>query len=264
MQRVEVRRGDVTLSCLEGGDGHDVVVLLHGLAGSAKEWLPTAQSLLPDHRVIAIDQRGHGDSTRRPTDVSRRAYVDDVVAVVKALASDKQVALVGQSMGAHTAMLTAAWHPDLVRRLVMLEGGVGGNEGDDYPGRLGKWFASWPIPFPDAKAAIDFLGSRSITQSWVRDMEEREDGLWPRFDADMMEAAIRPVAETARWAEWSAVTTPILLVRGQKSGIGDDEFQRMLALRTDVEQKVIPDSGHEAHLDQPDLWAAILRRYLEQ
>ena len=264
MHRVEVCRGGVTLSCLEGGRGHDVVVLLHGLAGSAQEWLPTATALLRDHRVIAFDQRGHGHSTRRPADVSRRAYVDDVAAIVQALAPNDPVILVGQSMGAHTAMLTAAWHPHIVGRLVMLDGGVGGNDGDDYPTRLGKWFASWPVPFKDAKAAHAYLGPRSISQSWIRDMEERDDGLWPRFDADIMEAAIRPVADAARWKEWSAVTAPTLLVRGERSGVGEDEFQRMLAARADVAHEVIADSGHDAHLDQPESWNAVLRHYLER
>ena len=82
MTRVEVRRGGVALSCLDGGRGDDVIVLLHGLAGSGQEMVPTAEALIPDHRVIAVDRRGHGRSTRRPQDLSHRAYVEDVVAVV--------------------------------------------------------------------------------------------------------------------------------------------------------------------------------------
>src|SRR5258707_231759 len=139
MERVEVRRDGVVLSCLRDGAG-EVVVLLHGLAGSAQEMLPTAKAVLPNYRVIAIDQRGHGHSSRRPGDVSRRAYVDDVVAVVAELAGGGPVTLVGQSMGGHTALLVAGWHPDLVRRLVLVEAGVGGGEDQDYPARLGAWF----------------------------------------------------------------------------------------------------------------------------
>ncbi|MET0492949.1 MAG: alpha/beta fold hydrolase, partial [Actinoplanes sp.] len=119
------------LSCLAEGSG-PVVVLLHGLAGSAQEMIVS----LPGHRTIAPDQRGHGHSIRRPEDLSREAYVRDVLTVIDALAEGERVALVGQSMGAHTAMLVAAWHPERVSSLIMLEGGVGGSE-DDYPARLG-------------------------------------------------------------------------------------------------------------------------------
>ena len=95
------------------------VVILHGLAGSSREFLPTAQALA-GRRVVLIDQRGHGSSTRVPVDTSRQAFVDDVVQVIEAEGLGV-VDLVGQSMGAHTAMLAAALIPYLVRRLVLLE-----------------------------------------------------------------------------------------------------------------------------------------------
>jgi pimeloyl-ACP methyl ester carboxylesterase len=263
MRRVEIRRDGVVLSCLDGGSGDDVVVLLHGLAGSAQEMLPTGAALVPEHRVIAVDQRGHGYSTRRPRDLSRRAYVDDVVAVVDQLAGGGPVTVVGQSMGGHTAMLTAAWHPGLVRGLVMLEAGVGGMGAEDYPAKLGDWFASWPVPFPDEQAAAVFLGGRPIALSWVGDLERRDDGLWPRFEPDVMRAAITAVAEKARWAEWQQVKAPTLLVYGQNGTQPAAEVQQMRAVRPDVAHVVIPDAGHDVHLEQHEAWVRVLREFCD-
>jgi pimeloyl-ACP methyl ester carboxylesterase len=253
MRRVRVDQ----LSCLVSETDGPPLVLLHGLAGSAREMAVT----LPGHRVIAPDQRGHGHSVRRPADLSREAYVADVVRIVEALAGGGPVTLAGQSMGAHTAMLTAARHPGLVSQLIMLEGGVGGST-DDYPARLGAWFASWPVPFPSVAAVRDFLGPGSLAEAWAAEMEERADGLWPRFDADIMEAAIRPVAETAQWADWQRIRVPTLLVRGAESRIPDDEIARMGDLRPEVELVTIPDSGHDAHLDQPAAWRRLLEDFL--
>jgi len=261
---VEIHRDDVRLSCLDGGSGHDVVVLLHGLAGSGQEMLPTAESLLPGRRVIAMDQRGHGHSTRRPRDLARSAYVDDVVAVIGGLAGGGPVTLVGQSMGGHTAMLTAAAHPGLVSGLVMLEAGVGGRGDDDYPARLGAWFASWPVPFRDARAAAEFLGSTPIARSWVDDLEERAGGLWPRFEPEVMQAAIEAVAESPRWAQWAQVKAPTLLVRGRNGTTTVDEVSRMVEMRPEVEHAVIPDAGHDAHLERPDEWARLLNGFLRR
>jgi pimeloyl-ACP methyl ester carboxylesterase len=263
VERVEVRRAGTVLSCLDGGQSDDIVVLLHGLAGSAREMSPTAAALLPGRRVIAIDQRGHGHSTRRPADVSRQAYVDDVVAVMERLAGGRPVTLVGQSMGGHTALLTAARNPGLVQRLVLLEAGVGGDETGGYPARLGAWFASWPVPFRSVQAAADFLGPSPIAQAWIGDLEQCTDGLRPRFEPDVMQAAITGVAEKARWDEWRRVKAPTLLVRGQNGTVPDRETQRLLELRPDVTHVVVPDAGHDVHLEQPEAWLRVLTAFLD-
>jgi pimeloyl-ACP methyl ester carboxylesterase len=101
------------LACADfGGDGA-TVVLLHGLAGCAEEWLETVSELAPRYRVLVPDQRGHGRRERRPQDVSRGAYVGDVAMWVERLEAASAV-VVGQSLGGQTAFLVAAWRRDLV------------------------------------------------------------------------------------------------------------------------------------------------------
>ncbi|MFI5907569.1 alpha/beta fold hydrolase [Dactylosporangium sp. NPDC051541] len=264
MQRIDLPHADVTLSCLLfGPESAPPVVLLHGLAGAASELQPTAAALAKDFRVVVPDQRGHGHSTRRPADVSRRAYVEDAAFVIRELCGGGPVSVAGQSMGGHTAMLLAAWHPHLVDRLVMLEAGVGGTApDDDYPARLGTWFASWPLPFATPAAAVAFLGGTPTAHAWAADLEAGPDGLRPRFDADVMEAAIRPVAATARWPEWTAVTAPTWLIRGERGTCPPAEDARMRDLRPACEYRQIPDAGHDAHLDQPEAWLTLLREAL--
>lgn len=241
-----------------GNRGLPAVVLLHGLAGSAREWGPTEAAIADEWRVIRIDQRGHGDSTRRPRDVSRRAFVDDVVAVVQARVPGERVLLVGQSMGAHTAFMVAAARPDLVEGLVMLEGHVDGSERPDEAAELGRYFASWPLPFADERTARHFLGEDSIVDAWIADLEEGPDGLRPRFDADVMESVIAAVHEP-RWAEWEQLRVPVLAVFGEKGMFSEQRRQELIrrnprALRTDI-----PGAGHDAHLDAHDAWVATLR-----
>ena len=232
-------------------------MILHGLAGSGREMAPLADAVAAaGHPVLAPDQRGHGAAERRPADVSRQAYVDDVLALL----ADRPAWLVGQSMGAHTAMLTAAARPDLVRGLVMIEGGVGGST-EDYPSRLERFLAGWPVPFPDEAAAHAFLGDTAIARAWVADLERFPDGLRPRFDADVMGAAIREVARTARWAEWERLTVPTLIILGERGRCDPEEVRRMAA-RRDVRTTVVPDAGHDVHLDQPDVTARLVLGFL--
>jgi pimeloyl-ACP methyl ester carboxylesterase len=156
------------------------VVVLHGLAGSSREFVTTAEAL-SGRAVVLVDQRGHGGSTRRPVDTARAAFVADAVAVIGAVTTEP-VMLVGQSMGAHTAMLVAAARPDLVRGLVLLEGDQGSGTADEHAA-MGAFFRSWPTPFADRSAARAALGDGPLARAWVDDLEQRPDGLHPRFDA---------------------------------------------------------------------------------
>lgn len=253
---VVVQRGDTSIAVTDrGGDGPPVV-LLHGLAGSSQELLPTADALTDRFRVLLIDQRGHGRSTRRPADLSRRAFVEDVVAVIEPLG--EQVRLVGQSMGAHTAFLTAAARPDLIDRLVMLEGHVAGDDGPEGAEKIGQYFASWPVPFADEAAARSFLGDRPLTDAWVNDLEPTADGLRPRFDPDVMQAAIAAVAED-RWTEWENLTVPTLAVFAENGMFTAEQKDELIRRRPGTRRADIPAASHDAHLDAFDRWIGILR-----
>ncbi|WP_427896399.1 alpha/beta fold hydrolase [Kribbella sp. GL6] len=256
-----IRRGDVEIAVTDrGGDG-PVVVLLHGLAGSSPEFLPTADALVDGFRVLLIDQRGHGSSTRRPADVSRAAYVDDVVAVVEEVVPGRRVRLVGQSMGAHTAMLTAAARPDLVDRLVMLEGIAAGDDRPEEARKIGQYFASWPVPFADEAAARAFLGDGPLAVAWCNDLERVTDGLRPRFDADVMEATVAAVQED-RWAEWERLEPPTLAVFAEHGMFTVEQQDELIRRRPQTARAVIAGGSHDAHLDAFDGWIDVLRRYL--
>jgi pimeloyl-ACP methyl ester carboxylesterase len=71
---VPVTGRDVRLEALDFGGEGPGVLLLHGLAGTALEWEGTATWLMKMHRVVALNQRGHGQSERRPGDVTPAAF----------------------------------------------------------------------------------------------------------------------------------------------------------------------------------------------
>ncbi|MFE4618044.1 alpha/beta fold hydrolase [Streptomyces sp. NPDC056747] len=265
-EQVVVREG-VRLSCRDwGGSGPDAL-LLHGLAGHAGEWDATARALREaGYRVLALDQRGHGNSERRPEDVSRAAYVADVVAVVRELGLQRPV-LIGQSLGGHTALLTAAAHPELPSALVLVEAGPGGSNPDVQAG-IAEWFAAWPVPFPTREAAVAFLGGgkRPVGEGWASGLEERADGLWPRFDADVMVRSLDDNATRAFWDEWAAITCPTLAVLGQgeQGGIiGDEEYAEMARLRPGLYGVSVPGTGHDVHLERPEVLHALLTGFLD-
>lgn len=258
-ERVVTRQG-VRLVCRDWGGSGQPVVLLHGLAGHAGEWDEQARRLSPRYRVVAVDQRGHGASERQPEDVSRAAYVADVVAVLEQLALRRPV-LVGQSLGGHTAMLTAAAHPGQIRALVLIEAGPSGPD-PDVPATIGDWLDSWPTPFASRAAAVRFLGGGPVGEGWADGLEERGDGWWPRFDRDVMVRSLTDSAGSSYWHEWQRVTCPTLVVLAQAGIIPPQDADRMLRQRPATVAVSIPRTGHDLHLEQPDTLHAMLSDFL--
>lgn len=241
------------------GSGSPTLVLLHGLGGYAEEWWPVARELLGSSRTVAFDQRGHGASTTRPDDLSREAYVADVGAVIDGLGLGR-VVLVGQSMGAHTALMASAALPHLVDGAILVEGGVGGG-GQDPTDAVMAWFESWPVPFVDATAAAEHLGGGPVGRAWAAGLGVTPEGLVPRFDPDVLRSAIEAVHATERWAEWRDITGSLLLVRAQNGYLAGEEARRMLEENARARLVEVADAGHDVHLDSAEAVAAAIRTF---
>lgn len=257
-------RDGTRLCCCEFGGSGPPMLLLHGLAGYAGEWTRSACLLRSDYRVFALDQRGHGNSTRRPKDMSREAFVEDCAAAVRHIGVGA-VTLVGQSMGANTAMLTAAAHPDLIRGLVVIEGSPDGPDtfdpDPDGARRIGESLTTWPVPFPDRLAARSFFKRKEFDPAaWTAGLESRADGLWPRWDADALTACMADLQSRNYWTQWRSIRAPTLVVFGEHgmfpAGHSEDIVQQLPAATL----VTIPHAGHDVHLDAPAAWVEALRR----
>jgi pimeloyl-ACP methyl ester carboxylesterase len=258
-RRREIARDGVRLSYLDNDAAGPVVVVLHGLAGTGDEFTATARAVGGPYRFILPDLRGHGASTRRPTDLSRPAFVSDVAALIRRVSPGRPVTLAGQSMGGHTAILAASACPELVERLVVLEATVAGG-GD--PACIGSWFRAWPLPFPSAAAALQFLGDDALSRSWADHLEPAEGGgLVPPFDADVMEAIMAGVAEP-HWEQWRSVAMPTTVVFAPKGMVSPDEQADLVAARPGTRHVVLNSGSHDAHLDATAEWAEVLHNAL--
>lgn len=105
------------------GAGPVPVLLLHGLASSRRFWDLVVPGLagLP---VVALDQRGHGDSDRPAGPYDGATVAADALTVLDALGLSR-VVVVGHSWGASTALRLAATAPERVLAVVAVDGGLG-------------------------------------------------------------------------------------------------------------------------------------------
>ncbi|WP_205299180.1 alpha/beta hydrolase [Paraburkholderia sp. Cy-641] len=112
--RIELR--GIRLYNAEVGHGRPVI-LLHGGLANSDWWALQVKALRVNHRVIVVDSRGHGRSTRDTTPYSYDLMADDVIALMDKLRI-RQADIVGWSDGAIQALDMAMRHPDRVGKIV--------------------------------------------------------------------------------------------------------------------------------------------------
>jgi pimeloyl-ACP methyl ester carboxylesterase len=103
--------------------GGPPVVAVHGILSSSRAWVAVARALGERASLHAVDLRGRGRSNGLPPPYGIREHVADVLAVVDALSVDQAV-LVGHSLGAYVIAQFAVDHPDRVRDLLLVDGGL--------------------------------------------------------------------------------------------------------------------------------------------
>ena len=135
-------RGGVTINYRSLGSGAPVL-LIHGYGDNLKMWAGLADSLATTHRVIAVDTRGFGKSSK-PAGVENygQAMVEDLVALLDTTGV-KQAHVVGYSMGAILGSELALSHPDRVRTVTLAAGAF----------------------------HKDAVGMRNMTRPWIDDLE---------------------------------------------------------------------------------------------
>jgi 2-hydroxy-6-oxonona-2,4-dienedioate hydrolase len=139
--RVEPAAKDATvfgykLHYLEAGRG-EPIILLHGTGGEGARWMPTIQGLAGNFRVIALDQVGFGQSDKPLTIYHSGVFAGFLAQFMKTLGVPKATVM-GQSMGAGVALYLAVHHPEMVERLVLVDGG-GYRSTADAPAAAPNW-----------------------------------------------------------------------------------------------------------------------------
>ncbi len=104
-----------------GGSGPSIV-LLHGLASQSHIWDLTAPYLIDQFSVIAIDQRGHGLSSKPDRGYDFQSVTADLDQILQQLHLDRSI-LIGHSWGGNVIVQFAAEHPDRTKGLVLVDGG---------------------------------------------------------------------------------------------------------------------------------------------
>ena len=233
-----------------------VIVLLHGGHQSAHSWDLVSLHLAERYRVLALDQRGHGDSEwARDVTYSSHEMSLDAEAFIGAMGLDRPV-VIGHSMGGRNTMLLLRRNPRIARAAVIVDVGPELSE----KGRAAiAGFVQTNQEFDDLEHFVrnvrqyDPYRSREHIERTVKyNMLERADGKYvSKCDSNPRRLGIvrgSGPLENITLDDAAAFDLPVLLVRGANSNIlAPDAAERFAAALPHGTLVTVPDCGHNVH-----------------
>jgi len=114
---------DITLHYVQWGEQGQPIICIHGLTANAFSFQAFADELAKDHRVIAYDLRGRGDSDKPEEGYSIPLHAADLAELINELGLERPI-LIGHSLGALIALYFAAHFPDKLSKLVLVDAGA--------------------------------------------------------------------------------------------------------------------------------------------
>jgi pimeloyl-ACP methyl ester carboxylesterase len=272
-QRIETN--GTTLYVRIGGHG-PAVVLLHGYGETGDMWTPVATKLVANHTVIIPDLRGMGLSSRPAGGYDKKTQGQDIAGVLDAL-KITQIDLVTHDIGNMVGYAFAAQYPSRVRRFVLIDAPLPG---------IGPWddiiksHALWHFSFwgPDEERLVagreriyldrfwnEFAATRTAfpeaSRAHYAALYAKPGAMHAGFS--QFQAFDQDVIDNRAFAAKGKLTMPVLALGGEKS-FGLTMGTVMRAVATNVEDGIIPHSGHWITEENPEATVAFVTAFLEK
>jgi pimeloyl-ACP methyl ester carboxylesterase len=240
----------------------DPVIILHGLFGNLDNWQTFARQLAEHFMVYIIDLRNHGRSPHLD-EMNYRAAAEDLMTFLESQWI-YEAHIIGHSMGGKTAMQFAFDHPDLLKRLVVVDIAP-----KAYPGGHEQIFQAMlglkPETLESRSEAEEKL-AETITDPAIRlfllkNLSRNKNG---GYDWKMnLPVLYRDYKHILSAIEGEAFEGPSLFVRGERSDyIQDADWPLIRELFPKAQLTTVPGAGHWVHAEAPKALLEEVKRFL--
>jgi pimeloyl-ACP methyl ester carboxylesterase len=264
-----------------GPIGRPLIVLLHNAMASGHCWDLVAPHLSQaGHPVIAPDLRGRGRSEQPQAGYDLRTIAEDVGALIRETSQDR-VAVVGHSYGAYVALVLAALYPDLLSKLVLVDGGIWSAEGETW-----EHFAqsmqhiTWTYPSLSAYLAAQREGAElfwntEVAQALATTVQIGLDGsIHECMTPTAWEETLRSMWRYRPETLYPHVTCPTLVivtelpnsfpkeVRNQKLALNERFLPQAMAGLSGCRVQVMEQTHHEVPFHKPVELANLITSFM--
>ncbi|HWK97035.1 MAG TPA: alpha/beta fold hydrolase [Pseudolabrys sp.] len=255
---------DMQMAAQIAGAGNDVV-LIHGGRGSHTHWVRNIEPLAREHRIIALDLPGFGDSPDVPGDIGADDYLSLVVDGIRRLIGDRPASIVGFSFGGAVSAHVARRLGDQCRRLALL--GPGG-----FGEATGRVLDLKPAPKaididPRYRAVIRHNLLAMMLHDPAGVSEETIDIQChniARGRFNSLKVSLRPTLI----GDIAAMSCPLAMVWGANDTVAYPSPQARAAdcqaVRPDLELTIVPGAGHWVQYEAADAVNALLLDFLRR
>jgi len=276
MKHLRIPIHDHEVSCLTDGEG-PVLVLVHGMAGSASAWKHVLPALARRFTVVAPDLLGHGSSAKPRSEYSVSGHANVLRDLLAALGHER-VTLVGQSFGGGVVMQMAYQYPEHCERLVLVSSGGLGREVSGLLRALSLPGAEHLFPLFCSPALRD-MGQRivdGLSRIGLRPSPSAEEA-WRSYaslaDRDTRRAFFRTLqavidaggqSVSARDRLYLASEVPTLIVWGRDDGLIPVDHavaahEAIPGSRIELFDRV----GHFPHCEAPERFVEVLLDFID-
>ena len=258
---------DIEICIDDTEKGENALLLIHGLTGNKSTMYPIRDMFKDDYRVITIDTRGHGESTR-PEKYTIDDHALDIHEIIKEL-DLKKVDLLGYSMGSYIALRTAEVQCDDIDHLILLCTKPNGKTSS--VARLLKE-ANLDITQITQEEMMDIILKSSLAPHSLEKVANGELDVGellgsdesPELSEEEKAAEDASLANFDNSKDYDKVTCKTLVIGAEYDGINPPELGREVADGIkDAEFELIKDAGHLVIVEQPDEFKKIVENFLK-
>jgi pimeloyl-ACP methyl ester carboxylesterase len=271
---LDVEARGVRTFVLEAGEGTPVL-LLHGLGATNSSMLPTMWDLGADHRVIAPDLPGFGDSGKPIRSFDAKFYAEWVVDLLDEL-NVERTHIIGNSLGGRVALEAGLFAPGRVGKLALLTPSpafIKRREWVRIVRFLRPEMALLPVPLAHRHVVRSIKGMfsrpRRLPDTWYESAADEflrvfstARGRIAFFSAARQIYLEEPYGEDGFWNRLEGVQAPTLFVWGDRDRLVPAKFARHVEKTLpNAESVVLQDCGHVPQFEHPEKTNSMIREF---